>query len=67
MKSHPNTTVATGGSGAGLLLIFLLGRFGVHLTPEEGAAIVAAISSLILFVGRNGARGLLRKVWRGPK
>lgn len=65
---HPNAIVGgTAGIGGGTLVVWLLGTAGVEMTPEVGALIAGAASTLALLVGRKGIRGLARAVWRGSE
>lgn len=63
--THPNATVATGTTGAGVLVVWLLGHFGVSVSAEDGAAIAGIATAVLLFVGRNGIRGIIRRIWGG--
>lgn len=65
MRGHPNTTVSVGGSGVGVLIVWLAGHFGVSLSAEEGVVIAGAVTTAALFVGRKGLRGIARMIWRG--
>lgn len=59
--------VSGGGSGGGLavLAVYVAGRFGAHLTAEDGAAIATAAMAVGAFVAHNGLVGLARIVWHG--
>jgi hypothetical protein len=61
--------VGGGGAGAGLgaALVYVAGRFGAHLTPEDGALIAATVIGACAFVVHNGLRGALGVLWRGPE
>lgn len=67
MRNHPNAVIggAGGGSGLGTLTVWLLGRYHVHLTQEQAAAIAGGVAALVLFVGRNGLRGVWRTIMDG--
>lgn len=57
-----------GGSGgvAGLLAVYISGRFGWHLTATDGAAILAASVALIASLVHNGGLvGVARLLFRG--
>lgn len=63
--THPNATVAGGGATAGILLVWILSLVGVELPPAVAAVTAGLIPVALLFIGRNGLRGVLRLVWRG--
>jgi len=65
MPNHPNATVAASGSGTAILIVWLLGLLGVDIGAEVGAAIAGATATGLLFIGRNGLKGLMRIVWQG--
>ncbi len=67
MTNNPNATVAAGSSGVGVLVVWLLGYFGVDLTAELGAVIAGALSSVVLWIGRDGIKGVLGRIWKGDK
>jgi len=62
---HPNATVAGGTSGAGVALVWLLGYLGVHISAEVAVVIAGALTTLVLFVGRNGLAGVWNLVKHG--
>lgn len=63
---NPNATVAAGGSTLSLLVVWLSGNV-LHwaLSAEDGALIAGAVSSVVLYVGRNGVRGIWRRFMDG--
>jgi hypothetical protein len=63
--SDPNAAVAGGTTGAGVLVVWLLGYFGVDLSAELGAAIAGGAATVLLVIGRRGIKGTLQRVWRG--
>jgi len=65
MSSHPNATVAASGSGTAILIVWVLGLLGLNIGAEVGAAIAGATATSLLFIGRNGLKGLMRIVWQG--
>lgn len=65
MRRHPNASVAGGSGALGILLVWILGQFGVALPPEVAAAISTAAATLALVIGRRGLSGLARLIWRG--
>lgn len=63
---HPNATVAGSTSGAGVLVVWILGNiFHVDVSAESGAAIAGGVATLALLVGRHGVRGIVHTIWRG--
>jgi hypothetical protein len=64
-NNDPNATVAGGTTGVGVLIVWLLGRYGVNLSAEVGAAIAGGAATVLLVIGRRGIKGTLQRVWRG--
>lgn len=64
--NHPNATYG-GGSAlvGGYLLVSLLDRFGVHLAPQDGAAIAGSIGIVVLWVGKRGIKSAILSLWKG--
>ena len=65
MKTNPNAAVAAGGSGLSVFVVWLLGYLHVALGAEDGAIIAGAVASIALFVGRNGLKGIAKRIWGG--
>lgn len=64
--SHPNAAAGlVGGSGGGALLVYLLALVGVHVPLVFAPALGGFAAAFVLFVGRNGLRGIVRVAWRG--
>lgn len=65
------TKIVSGGStgaalGAGI--VYVLGRVGVVLTPEDGALASVALVAVCAFIAHNGIAGAFTLIWRGePK
>lgn len=57
----------TSGGVAGLLVVWLLGRFGIPLGAEEGAAIASASLSAGAVVAHYGLIGLARRLLWGDR
>ena len=53
------------GGGLGAAAVYVAGRFGAHLTSEDGALIASALIAVAAFVAHNGVRGAFRVLWRG--
>lgn len=65
---NPNAAVAGTTSGAGVLLVWLLGNvFHIDLSAELGAAIAGGVGTVALFIGREGISGVWHTLWRGNK
>ncbi len=65
VKNNPNASTATGLAGVGVFVVWILGREGVSLSGEDSSVISGAITSVGLFIGRSGFRGLIRMLWKG--
>lgn len=62
------TKIVGGGSAGGALaaaIVYLLSRFNVNLTGEDGALIATSLVAAGAFVVHNGIRGCARILWRG--
>ena len=64
-NSDPNASVAGGSTGVGVLVVWLLGRYGVDLSAEVGAAIAGGAATILLVIGRRGIKGTLQRIWSG--
>lgn len=68
MPNNPNATVAAGGSGLSVLVVWLAGNvFHWTLSAEDGAIVAGAVASAVLFVGRNGLAGIWNRLMHGNK
>lgn len=67
VTTNPNTNAAGIGGSLGILITWLLGHFGIDVNAEQGAAISTAVAALVLYIGRDGIRGVFRNLWRGKK
>ncbi len=65
MSSNPNAAAAGGTTGFGVIVVWLLGHFGVDIGAEAGAAIAGGAATVVLFVGHRGLRNVLKIVWNG--
>ncbi len=65
MNTNPNTNVAGIAGGLGVLTVWLLGRYGIHVSNTAAAAISTAYATVVLYIGRDGLRSALRSIWRG--
>jgi hypothetical protein len=66
ISANPNAVIG-GGSGiaGGLLIVQVFNWFGYDLDAGTGAVIAGVVSLVVLFIGRNGIRGAIRKIWKG--
>lgn len=65
-ETHTNTVVnLLTGTGGGSLVVGLLKHYGVDVSVETGILIAGATGSFFLFIGHDGIRGAVRKLWRG--
>jgi hypothetical protein len=64
---NPNAAVAGGGTSLSVLVVWLLGHFHVALSAEDGAVIAGALATVVLFIGREGIRGVWRRIWGGEQ
>lgn len=64
---NPTKIIGGGSAGGGLgaAAVYIAGRFGAHLTSEDGALIAAGFIAVGAFLTHNGLRGSLRLLWRG--
>jgi hypothetical protein len=65
LNVHPNATVAGTSAGAGVLVVWLFGHFGVKLSAEDGAVVAGVASTVALLIGRNGLAGLWKTLLHG--
>lgn len=65
MRTNPNTNAGAIGGALGVLVSWLLGHYHIDLSAEDGAAISTVLAAFLLYVGRDGLRGLFRDLWRG--
>lgn len=63
---HPNAAVSAGGFSLSTLVVWVAGNV-LHwsLSAEDGAVVAGLVTTVVLFVGRNGVRGLWRRIWAG--
>ena len=65
---HPNATAAGTAAGVVGAVLWLLEAAGVDV-PEPPVHVTVwiggAVSAVVLVIGRDGLRGLARRIWRG--
>ena len=62
------TKIVSGGSAGGALaaaIVYVLGRFNIQLTAEDGALAAVALVAVAAFVAHNGIAGVFRIIWKG--
>ncbi len=59
------TTAAGGTTILAVVIVWLLGRFHVQLSAEEGALIAGVASTVALFVWHYGLRNIVGFLWHG--
>ena len=65
---HPNAVIGgAAGIGGGEIVVEIADRLGWTLSTGWGIAIAGGITSVVLFVGRNGLKGVWRTVVHGNK
>jgi hypothetical protein len=63
-----NASVALGsGSGAGALVVWLVGLSGTQMPPEVGAVTGGVLAALFLFVAHHGLKGTFGALWKGTE
>lgn len=67
MMQNPNTNAGALAGAFGVLVTWLLGHYHVALSAEDGAAISTGLAALVLYIGRDGIRGIFRTIWRGKQ
>lgn len=68
MNSNPNAAVGGGSAvGGGAIIIYILGLFHIHVDNYAAVAIAAAVSGVVLFIGREGLAGLVNTILHGNK
>ena len=67
--ANPNAAVAGGTSSLAVAVVWFLGNVWPHvaLSAELGAVIAGGISTVLLFVGRNGAAGVWNLIKHGSR
>lgn len=65
-NKHPNATTAGGAGGLALLVVWILGYFGItDIGAEEAVVATGLLTSAALLIGRKGLKGILRGLWIG--
>lgn len=68
VKENPNAAVAASVTGAAGVVSYLADLVGLNGLPTPVAIWVAGgITTVALWVGRDGVKGVLGRVWRGRK
>ena len=68
MTNHPNALAGGGSSLVVAAIVYLLSLIGVSI-PEPplavGIFLGGCVCAVVLFIGREGLRGVFRLVWQG--
>jgi hypothetical protein len=67
VSENPNASIAGGTTLLGTLVVYLISLAGVDLSAEAGAAIAGFITVVVLFIGRSGIKGAIKRVWGGEE
>lgn len=68
IKENQNAAVGfASGGGIGALVIWLASVGGYDVPGPIAAIIAGAISGVVLFMGREGIRGVAHAIWRGHR
>jgi hypothetical protein len=59
------TGAVAGTAGLATVIVWLLGKAGVSVSPEAGAIIAGVLSAVTLFIWHTGVKNILRGVWTG--
>lgn len=66
ISSNPNATVSAIGTAAAALVLYLLDRFaGIQVNAYYATLIAGAVSSGLLFLGRDGLGGVINLILHG--
>ena len=65
VKNNPNASLAGGLTFVGVGVAWLTGHFGWGLTGEEQVVLSGGITTGGLWIGRNGIRGIAKRIWKG--
>ena len=64
--SNPNAVAGTvSGAGGGALIVWVLSLVGLNVDPYIATILAGVTAGVVLFIGRNGIQGALRKIWKG--
>lgn len=64
---NPNATLTGGVTGIGTLVVWLLGRFHVSLSAEDGSIIAGGAAAVVLWIGRDGLAGIWNRILHGKQ
>lgn len=66
IRSNPNATAAGATSGLAAVITWTVGYFaGVDVPAPVAVAAAGAFSTVVLVIGREGIRGIFRRLWAG--
>ncbi len=67
MSNHPNARVAGLTTLLTLGIIWICNRFGVNLSQDWAAFAAGAATTAVLWVGKEGIKGALSRLWNGAQ
>lgn len=62
---HPQTVVGGGMSALALIAFYAARAAGYELPGDQAIILAGGLTTVALFVGRTGVRGVARIIWRG--
>lgn len=66
-KSHPNATLSGSLTAPVVVVMLILGHFGVTLAQEQVVAITGLVITIGLLIGRRGIKGVWRMLMEGDQ
>lgn len=67
LSNNPQTVVSASATGIGVLAVWLLSVFGVHVPNEVAVVIAGVISAILFFIGREGLVGVWNLILHGHR
>lgn len=64
-KKHPNATLSGSLTAPVIVVMLILGHFGITLAQEQAVAVTGLIITIGLLVGRRGIKGVWRMLMEG--
>ena len=64
-KNHPNATLSGSLTAPVIVVMLILGHFGITLAQEQAVAVTGFVITVGLFIGRKGIKGLWRILMEG--
>lgn len=67
-NSHPNTFIALISGLVGSGAVYLSNKYiGTHFNNVEGGLVSTGFASTMLYIGREGIRNSIGRLWYGPQ